>query len=108
MDRDPSNTRNKDLYNKINNEVKSLETQETEGVKLRSKAQWRKDGEASLRYFCSLEKKGGGREIYEELQRVKDGPKVTATGGMLEQTRQFYVDLYTEEGGRGKRTRRNA
>ena len=28
------------------------------------------------------------------VQRVKDGPIVTGTKDMLEQTRQFYVDLY--------------
>ena len=32
------------------------------------------------------------------VQRVKDGPIVTGTKDMLEQTRQFYVDLYTDEG----------
>ena len=32
------------------------------------------------------------------VQRVKDGPIVTGTKDMLEQMRQFYVDLYTEEG----------
>ena len=32
------------------------------------------------------------------VQWFKDGPIVTGTGDMLEQTRQFYVDLYTEKG----------
>ena len=32
------------------------------------------------------------------VQRLKDGLIVTGTGDMLEQTRQFYVDLYAEEG----------
>ena len=32
------------------------------------------------------------------VQRLKDGPIVTRTGDMLKETRQFYVDLYTEEG----------
>ena len=32
------------------------------------------------------------------VQRFKDGPMVMGTGDILEQTRQFYVDLYTEEG----------
>ena len=32
------------------------------------------------------------------VQRVRDGPIVTGTKDMLEQTRQFYVDLYTDEG----------
>ena len=32
------------------------------------------------------------------VQCIKDGPIVTGTKDMLEQTRQFYVDLYTDEG----------
>ena len=32
------------------------------------------------------------------VQRLKDGPIVTGIGDMLEQTRQFYIDLYAEEG----------
>ena len=32
------------------------------------------------------------------VQHVKDGPILTGTKDMLEQTRQFYVDLYTDEG----------
>ena len=32
------------------------------------------------------------------VQCVKDEPIVTGTKDMLEQTRQLYVDLYTEEG----------
>ena len=39
LHREPSNARNKDLYNKINNEIKSLEIEEAEGAKIRSKAQ---------------------------------------------------------------------
>ena len=56
-ERDTSNARNKDLYNKINNEIKSFEIQEPEGAKLWCKAHWREDGETNSRYFCSLEKK---------------------------------------------------
>ena len=32
------------------------------------------------------------------VQHVKDEPIVTGTKDMLEQTRQFYVDFYTDEG----------
>ena len=97
LDRDPSNTRNKDLYNKINNETKSIDVQEAEGAKIRSKAQCREEGETSSRYFYSLEKKRGADKSIRSVQRLKDGPIVTGTGDMLKETRQFYVDLYTEE-----------
>ena len=48
LDRDPSNTRNKELYNKINNEIKSIDIQEAEGAKIRSTAQWREEGKPPL------------------------------------------------------------
>ena len=96
LDRDPRYARNKDLHDKINNEihVKSLEIEEAEGAKIRSKAQWREDGETSSRYFCSLEKKRGTEKSMRSVRRFKDGFMVTGTGDMLEQTRQFYVDLH--------------
>ena len=59
------NARNKDMYNKINQEIKQLETFEAEGARIRSKAQWREDRETSSRYFCSLEKKQGVEKICE-------------------------------------------
>ena len=65
LDKNPNNTRNKDLYRKINDEIKSIEIQEAEGAKIRSEAQWQEEGETSSRYFFSLEKKGNG-EVYEE------------------------------------------
>ena len=86
------------MYNKINQEIKQLETLEAEGAKIRSRAQWREDGETSSRYFCSLEKKRRAEKSMRSVQRVKDGPIVTGTKDMLQQTRQFYVDLYTDEG----------
>ena len=102
LDEDPSNARNKDLYNKINNEIKSLEIQEAEGAKIRSQAQWREDSETSSRNFCFLEKKrdggGGAEKSMRSVQRLKDSPIATGTGDMLEQTGQLYVDLYKEEG----------
>ena len=54
--------------------------------------------ETSSRYFCSLERQRGAEKSIRSVQRVKDGPIVTGTKEMLEQTRQFYVDLYTDEG----------
>ena len=98
MDRDPSDANSKYLYNKINQEIKQVEILEAEGAKIRSKAQWQEDGETSSRYFSSLEKKRGAEKSMRSVQRVKDGPIVTGTKDMLEQTRQFYVDLYTDEG----------
>ena len=72
LDRDPSNVNSKYLYNKINQEIKQVEILEAEGAKIRSKAQWREEGETSSRYFCSLEKKRGAEKSMRSVQRVKD------------------------------------
>ena len=85
LDRDPSNARNKDLYNKIYQEV-------------RQNFVLKCNGETSSRYFCSLEKKQRAEKSMRSIQCVKDGPVMTGTKDMLEQTRQFYVDLCTDEG----------
>ena len=77
LDRDPSNANSKYLYNKINQEIKQVEILEAEGAKIRSKAQWREDGETSSRYFCSLEKKRGAEKSMRSVQLIKDGPIVT-------------------------------
>ena len=88
----------KDLYNNINNQMKEIEIREAEGAKIRSKAQWREQGETSSRYFCSLEKKRGAEKSMRIVQLVKDGEIYTTTDDMVKQTHNFYTDLYTEEG----------
>ena len=97
MDVDPSNANSKYLYNKIDQEINQVEILKAEGAKIHSKAQWREDSETSSRYFCSLEKKRGAEKSMRSVQHFKNGPIVTGIKDMLEQTRQFYVDLYTEE-----------
>ena len=84
LDHDPSNANSKYLYNKINQEIKQVEILEAGGAKIRSKVQWREDGETSSRYFCSLEKKWGAEKLMRSVQPVKDGPVVTGTKDMLE------------------------
>ena len=51
-----------------------------------------------LKIFLLPGKKRGVEKSMRSVQRLKDGPIVTGTGDMLRETRQFYVDLYTEEG----------
>lgn len=98
LDKNPEIQMYKDIHDRINNEIKQMEIQEAEGTKIRSKAQWREQGESSTRFFCSLEKKRGEDKTMRRVQRVEKGPIYTTTDDMVKQTRQFYVDLYTEEG----------
>ena len=59
------------IYIITNNQIKEIEIKEAEGAKIRSKAQWREQGETSSRYFCSLEKKRGAEKIYEKCTTCK-------------------------------------
>ena len=51
-----------------------------------------------IKIFLLPGEKRGAEKFFRSVQRVKDGPIVTGTKEMPEQTRQFYVELYTDEG----------
>ena len=86
------------IYIITNNQIKEIEIKEAERAKIRSKAQWREQGETSSGYFCSLEKKRGAEKSMRSVQLVKDGEIYNTTDDMVKQTRNFYNELYTEEG----------
>ena len=85
-----------DLSKKISAEIKSLEMNEAEGVKVRAKAKWAEKGEKVTKYFCNLEKKRQGDRQMKEIKN-KQGQTVTDPLEICSTVRQFYEDLYREE-----------
>ena len=53
-------TKFKELAKRISADIKSIETYEANGTKIRAKAQWTEEGEKVTKYFCNLEKKNDG------------------------------------------------
>ena len=84
------------LYKTIGKEVKSLEASKAEGVKIRSKAKWSKQGEKVTRYFCSLEKK---RQRDRTMKSIKDkhDNSISEPTKLVNVVKEFYASLYKEE-----------
>ena len=53
------------LAKKVSEEIKQIETQQAEGIKLRAKARWAEEGEKVTKYFCNFEKIKTGRQTNE-------------------------------------------
>ena len=76
------------LSKKVSEEIKYIETQQAEGIKLRAKARWAEEGEKVTRYFCVLEKKRQGDRLMRAV-KVKHGKLVQDIVGICETVRQF-------------------
>ena len=67
-----------------------------EGILSRSKARWAAEGEKVTKYFCNLEKR---HYISKHMYKLDtgDGRILEKTDEMLQETKMFYKNLYTEK-----------
>ena len=75
------------------NTLKDLRKGRVEGIILRSKARWAAQGEKVTKYFCNLEKR---HYISKQMFKIinKKGEEITKTKEMIEETKEFYTQLY--------------
>ncbi len=77
----------------IEKQIKELDRQTIEGVKIRSRATWLEKGEKPTRFFFNLERVKQSKGTIEKLQ--SNNAEITNTEQILEETRVFYQNLYT-------------
>ena len=77
-------------------QIKELDAKEIEGAAIRSKIQWREQGETNSRFFCSLEKKNGNDKTFDKI-KTENGHLVTDIDDILSEQVKFYTKLYTKE-----------
>ena len=82
------------LVNDLERQIDDINTEKLRGVQIRSRAKWFENGERPTKYFFSLEKRKQPLNTITELT-TQDG-KITSNIDILEATRKFYQDLYTE------------
>ena len=75
-------------------EMKQLELKELEAIKIRAKAQYHEEGEASTRYFYSLEKARRADQTIRILTK-ENLDTVSNTQGLLKETHNFYKALFS-------------
>ncbi len=77
------------------NLLKIIYEAEVEGSIVRSRAQWREEGEKSTAYFFSLEKQNYKKK---NIQKLKvENKEITDQKAILEETMKYYKTLYTKK-----------
>ena len=83
------------LYEK-KEKLTAIRKTKIEGTLLRAKARWAAEGEKISKYFCSLEKR---HFISKQMLKLvtNKGETLSRTDDMLEETKKFYENLYSEK-----------
>ena len=79
----------------IKNELTWMDKEEERGQIIRSRVDWRDQGEKPTSYFYNLEKENGEKRKITALKN-SDGDRVTKHKEIEEVILQFYQELYTE------------
>ena len=85
-----------DLYVSTKNELEDQLMMRTQGVMFRSKAKWYEEGERNTKYFYALEKARYNAKTCHKLVTDK-GEEITDPKLILEEQRNFYRELYSED-----------
>lgn len=75
--------------------LKNIENNTLEGIKTRSKIQWREEGEKCTKFFSNSEKQKAEKKTMESLI-TPEGQKVTTQTEIENEQIRFYTDLYKE------------
>ena len=78
------------------NSLKDLRKKKVDGILLRSKARWASQGEKVTKYFSNLEKRHFiSKQMFKLIN--KNGEEIKETNEMVNETKQFYEQLYKKE-----------
>ena len=91
------NVQSTENFNKLQrakDDLKVLREEAIEGLMVRSKAKWQREGEKCTKYFCSLEKRNYVEKTMSKLKLDEDGKFTTDTTVILKEQQKFYKELY--------------
>ena len=83
-------------YESAKNELEKLYEYITNGIILRSKAQWYEEGEKNTKYFLSLEKNNKAKSHIRKLMD-SEGEEITDQKKILKEINGFYANLYEKK-----------
>ena len=85
---------NRNKLQRAKDDLKVLREEAIEGLIVRSKAKWQREGEKCTKYFCSLEKRNYVEKTMSKLKLDDDGNFTTDTARILKEQEKFYKELY--------------
>ena len=87
---------NKDKIEDMRFQLQHIRAKKIEGIIIRSKAQWIKEGEKTTRYFCSLESRNFVNKSVSFLDKG-NGEIISEQENILEEVHNFYNSLYSHK-----------
>ena len=81
----------------VKHELRELNAIKTKGAMIRSRSNWINKADAPTKYFLNLEKKNFQKKTLYRIQN-SEGVILTDETQILQEIRQFYLDLYTSKG----------
>ena len=79
---------------KVKLEVEKLEEYKTQGILLRSKAEWIKNGEKNTKYFLQLENRNQKNKHIKSI--IVNENTINDPKDILKEQQKFYENLYKE------------
>ncbi len=86
----------KALIDRLESELKAIQTAQNEGAKIRSRAQWIEEGEKPTKYFFNLESIRKQKNLVKSIYDIS-GNEVTSKREIERAHFQFYKNLYSSE-----------
>ena len=78
----------------LKDQLQQLRSNKIEGIMVRAKSQWIKDGEKATRYFCNLENRNFVNKTVSFLDKG-DSEIISDQKQILEEVHDFYKNLYS-------------
>ena len=83
------------------NELEKLREDKMNGVRIRSRANWLKDGERASKFFCNLEKYNFTEKTIKKL-KVENGTNIYDQKLILKEIKNFYEKLFAQQKSQNK------
>ena len=82
----------KELLKEKKKILEEINAKRTEGILIRSKAEWVEGAEKNTKYFSNLEKRNAEKKNISKL--IKNDIEIVKTKDILTETKQFYENIY--------------
>ena len=84
------------LLEQKKHQLQAIRNRRLEGMMVKSRVEWFRDGKRASRYFCNLEKRNYTSSSMSFIE-TRDGKTVFSQKEILDETKAFYENLYSQK-----------
>ena len=95
LSNEPHNTDTNDTLNLLKQQLADINEKRTNGILMRSKAEWIEGSEKNSKYFSNLEKRNAEKKNIAKL--IQNNKEINKTADILKETKKFYENIYKKK-----------